>query len=529
MIRRLSAPCLMLGAASAVLAQTPCPNNCGSEYAPVCGSDNFTYPNECALNVASCSSVARSASSITLVNQGDCGSAPLPVVPATPTTPTVQAQPEPTAETTPEPKPETKPQPKPEPKPEPKPAPSKTVVTPKPTPTDKCAKACPKENDPVCASNGKTYSNECLFEVAKCLHPEIKITKQGACVFKYPDPRYVPCANEQDCARQLGGTAEDWNCGGDMDKCIKAGCRLDARWQLVRCANDCRVTGPSDKGMCIPSKLPPAPPAPTTTTPARKPTPTVAKEEPKPAPVPVQVEQPETVGAAITATAVPQVSAGVVDVNSANNDTTPVNVDTTLIAANIAAVADEVDHIGEGANINIDNVQGAAAADMLAGMLRNLANQVTQQPAATTPSMEIPTPVAPVVAEVPPAPVATSPAVVAPEVAPATAAAAAPPAESVVAPQTVAAAPEAPATPVVVASETKPAAIATPAVPNEVVAAPQTSAAAPEETPATPQETPIVPATSPVEVQETEATAATPVEVAPATTQAQVAPATQAA
>merc|ERR1711887_472298 len=48
-----------------------------------------------------------------------------------------------------------------------------------------CQKACTKVYKPVCASNGRTYSNQCIFEIAQCQAKKkgIKLTKisQGKC------------------------------------------------------------------------------------------------------------------------------------------------------------------------------------------------------------------------------------------------------------------------------------------------------------------------------------------------------------
>lgn len=54
-------------------------------------------------------------------------------------------------------------------------------------PDDPCFRKCTREIiPPFCGSNGKTYNNECVFEVDKCrkLGPELRITSQGRCLDK---------------------------------------------------------------------------------------------------------------------------------------------------------------------------------------------------------------------------------------------------------------------------------------------------------------------------------------------------------
>ena len=72
-----SAPCALLkcdfyAECSAQLdgsLQCVCPTRCPLFFNPVCGSDGYTYPNQCTLQVESCKTRTR----ITVVKQGQCG------------------------------------------------------------------------------------------------------------------------------------------------------------------------------------------------------------------------------------------------------------------------------------------------------------------------------------------------------------------------------------------------------------------------------------------------------------------------
>ena len=47
---------------------------------------------------------------------------------------------------------------------------------------NKCDRACPKINKPVCGSDGKTYPSQCVLEVADCKSEgSIKKAHDGKC------------------------------------------------------------------------------------------------------------------------------------------------------------------------------------------------------------------------------------------------------------------------------------------------------------------------------------------------------------
>lgn len=46
---------------------------------------------------------------------------------------------------------------------------------------DPCDRPCSREYRPICASNGRTYNNECLFEIGKCRKTGLLAVKIGRC------------------------------------------------------------------------------------------------------------------------------------------------------------------------------------------------------------------------------------------------------------------------------------------------------------------------------------------------------------
>ena len=121
-------------------AKCVCSQACPFIYAPVCASDGKTYPNRCVMNAASC----KNNKTLTVVKNSECDANPCDWHQCS--------------------------------------HPAQKCVNINNTATCVCDNACPFIYDPICASDGTTYPNECRMIVAGCKKGEhLTIQKRTPC------------------------------------------------------------------------------------------------------------------------------------------------------------------------------------------------------------------------------------------------------------------------------------------------------------------------------------------------------------
>ncbi|XP_071517319.1 serine protease inhibitor dipetalogastin-like isoform X2 [Panulirus ornatus] len=206
-------------------SSSSCPENCQKIYTPLCGSDGNTYNNKCILDAASCRSVKEGKPAITVFQEGpcetreecrlDCSSTYSPVCGSNGVTYGNECwlrlarclNPNITQKSTGICNRQT----------------SKPSASPSSSSSSSCDERCTKIYQPVCGTNSRTYNNKCILDAASCRSTRngqgsIRVAKDGVCeedegCHKNCDILYQPVCGSD-------GVTYDNRCLFDIAKCF---------------------------------------------------------------------------------------------------------------------------------------------------------------------------------------------------------------------------------------------------------------------------------------------------------------------
>ncbi|XP_068626565.1 agrin-like [Battus philenor] len=101
-------------------------------------------------------------------------------------------------------------------------------------PSCRCAEPCPLEFSPVCASDGKTYSNECQMQRESCrARKQLRIIFKGQCSSGVNPCSEVECRHGAECRVEEGGAV--CACAPACEPVLRPVCGSDARTHHSDC------------------------------------------------------------------------------------------------------------------------------------------------------------------------------------------------------------------------------------------------------------------------------------------------------
>ncbi|CAG9581467.1 unnamed protein product [Danaus chrysippus] len=101
-------------------------------------------------------------------------------------------------------------------------------------PSCRCAEPCPLEFSPVCASDGKTYSNECQMHRESCrARKQLKIIFKGQCISGVNPCAEVECRHGAEC--RVEGSGAVCACPPPCEQVLRPVCGSDARTHDSEC------------------------------------------------------------------------------------------------------------------------------------------------------------------------------------------------------------------------------------------------------------------------------------------------------